>query len=112
MECQRYDFTIQQGATFHQQLEYEVDGVPIDITQWTARMQARKSYDLPVVVSLTTENSRITITDTNKIDLELTATQTAALPAGRYLYDLELVNTPDVERVLYGVFTVSAEVTK
>ena len=112
MNCQRYDFEIQQGATFHQQLEYEIDGEPFDITQWTARMQARKSYELPVVVSLTTENSRITITDTNKVDIELTAAQTAELVAGRYLYDLELVNGPDVERVLYGVFTVSAEVTK
>ena len=111
MNCQRYDFNIQQGATWFQQLAYEQDGDPVNIESYSARMQVRKSYDLPSVVSLTTANG-ITLDDVNKINLELTATQTAALVPGRYLYDVELVNGPDVERVLYGVFTVSAEVTK
>jgi hypothetical protein len=111
MDCQRYDFDVAQGATWFQQLAYEIDGEPVNIESWSARMKVRKSYDLPVVVSLTTENG-IVIDDVNKVNLELTAVQTAALVPGRYLYDVELVNGPDVERVLFGVFTVSAEVTK
>lgn len=112
MNCQRYDFNIQQGATWFQQLAYEQDGDPVNIESYSARMQVRKSYDLPSVVELTTGNERIKIDETNKINIELTAELTAALVPGRYLYDVELVNGPDVERVLYGVFTVSAEVTK
>jgi len=111
MDCQRYDFDVAQGATWFQQLAYEIDSEPVNIESWSARMKVRKSYDLPVVVSLTTENG-IVIDDVNKVNLELTAVQTAALVPGRYLYDVELVNGPDVERVLFGVFTVSAEVTK
>ena len=112
MNCQRYDFDVQQGATWFQQLAYEIDGEPVNIESYSARMKVRKSYDLPTVVELTTGNERIKIDETNKINIELTAALTAALVPGRYLYDVELVNGPDVERVLYGVFTVSAEVTK
>jgi hypothetical protein len=112
MDCQRYDFDVAQGATWFQQLAYEIDGEPVNIESWSARMKVRKSYDLPVVVELTTANNRIVIDDVNKVNLELTAVQTAALVPGRYLYDVELVNGPDVERVLFGVFTVFAEVTK
>jgi hypothetical protein len=112
MDCQRYDFEVPQGATWFQQLEYEIDGEPVNIESWSARMKVRKSYNLPVLIELTTGNERITIDETNKINLELTATDTAALAAGRYLYDVELVNEGDVERVLFGMFTVGAEVTK
>ena len=111
MNCQRYDFDVQQGATWFQQLAYEVDGEPVNIESYSARMKVRKSYDLPVVVSLSIDNG-IEIEDVNKINIELTATQTAALVPGRYLYDVELIDDDQVERVLFGVFTVSAEVTK
>lgn len=112
MDCQRYDFEVPQGATWFQQLEYEIDGEPVNIESWSARMKVRKSYNLPVLIELTTGNERIRIDETNKINIELTATDTAALAAGRYLYDVELVNEDDVERVLFGMFTVGAEVTK
>jgi hypothetical protein len=111
MDCQRYDFDVAQGATWFQQLAYEIDGEPVNIVSWSARMKVRKSYDLPAVVSLTTENG-IVIDDVNKVNLELNAVQTAALVPGRYLYDVELIDEDTVERVLFGVFTVSAEVTK
>ena len=113
MNCQRYDFDVQQGATWFQQLAYEIDGEPVNIEAYSCRMNVRKSYDLPVEVELSTGNGKISITETNKINLELSATETAALIAGRYLYDIELVNlNNDVERILYGMFTVHAEVTK
>lgn len=112
MTCQRYDIDVQQGATWFQQLAYQVDGEALDILSYEARMMVRKSYNLPAVANLTTENEKIVINDVNKINLELTADITAALVPGRYLYDVELVNGPDVERVLFGVFTVTAEVTK
>jgi len=112
MECQRYDLDVIQGATWFQQLEYEIDGEPVNIESYSCRMKVRKSYELPVVIDISTANNKITITETNKINLNLTATETAALIAGRYLYDIELVNTPDVERILFGVFTVLPEVTK
>ena len=112
MDCLRYDFDVLQGATFARDLQYQIQGEPVDIEGYTARMKVRKSYDLPVEIELTTSNGKITISNTNQIDLNLTATETAALTPGRYLYDLELVNGDYVERILQGIFTVIAEVTK
>jgi hypothetical protein len=112
MDCLRYDFDVLQGSTFTRDLEYQIQGEPVNIEGYTARMKVRKSYELPVVVELTTANQKIVISDTNKIDLSLTAAETAAISAGRYLYDFELVNGDYVERILQGVFTVMAEVTK
>jgi len=112
MDCQRYDLDVIQGATWFQQLEYEVDGEPVNIESYSCRMKVRKSYNLPTEIELSTGNNKISITETNKINLDLTASETGALVAGRYLYDIELVNGPDVERILYGMFTVNPEVTK
>lgn len=112
METQRYDLNIQQGARFFLNLQYEIDGDPVNIETYQVRMQLRKSYELPIAISLTTENGRIVVSDVNNIDLELTAALTEDLIAGRYLYDIELVQATIVERILFGVATVSAEVTK
>ena len=47
------------------------------------------------------------------ITLDLTDTQTSALKAGRYVYDLELVsNTLTVERIVEGIVTIYPEATK
>jgi hypothetical protein len=48
------------------------------------------------------------------IGLAFTAAQSANIKAGRYVYDLELVNsnTLTVERVVEGIVTVYPEATK
>jgi hypothetical protein len=47
------------------------------------------------------------------VTLSLTAAVTAAIVAGVYVYDLELVSSGGiVTRLLQGTFTVSAEVTR
>jgi hypothetical protein len=47
-----------------------------------------------------------------EVTLSLTATQTAALTAGRYVYDVELTIGSTVSRVIEGIVTVTPEVTK
>ena len=56
----------------------------------------------------------ITSPTTGEISITLTAAQTANVKAGRYVYDLELVNsnTTTVERVVEGIVTVYPEVTR
>ena len=51
---------------------------------------------------------------TGKVTISLTAAQTAAVKAGRYVYDVEITGTSPVEtlRVLEGLITVTPEVTK
>lgn len=110
------DLTINQGATFSQVINWKT-GSPaafVNTTGYTARMQARPSYtSATVTAELTTSNGRISLTNAGVITLSLTATETAALAAGRYVYDLEMVSSGgQVTRLLEGVLTVTPEVTR
>lgn len=67
-----------------------------------------------VILSLTTENNRISLgaSDWN-VNLLVDANTTANLTPGLYVYDLELVsNTGVVTRLIEGNFKVKAEVTR
>lgn len=109
------DFTIEQGATFNLLLTWEIDDVPVNITNWTARLQARVDVeDTEVILSLTTANGGITLGGAaGTISLDQTATQTALLPAGTYVYDLELISgVGAVTRLVQGELNISPEVTR
>ena len=47
-----------------------------------------------------------------EITISLTATQTSALNAGRYVYDIEIESNAETIRVLEGIVVVNPEVTK
>ena len=113
MPSVKYDIVIEQGATFGLTLTYEnPDETPIDLTGMTARMQVRDASDDSLIIELTTENGRITLGEaTGKITLAITAADTAALDRGG-VYDLELVNGTEVNRIIQGKATLSEEVTK
>ena len=109
------DFTIEQGATFNLLLTWKIDNVAVNLTNWTARLQARVDVeDTQTVLSLTTENGGITLGGAlGTISLDQTATQTALLPAGTYVYDLELISgVGAVTRLVQGELNISAEVTR
>lgn len=117
MSAAQYDLVIEQGATWSQSVQWKT-GSPataVNLSGYTARMQLRSSVSTSAAaLSLTTENGRIALTaNTGTITLSVSATDTAALTAGRYVYDLELVSGGgQVTRVMEGVVTVSAEVTR
>ena len=109
------NFTIEQGATFNLLLTWEIDNIPVNITNWTARLQARVDVeDSEVILSLTTSNGGITLGGAaGTISLDQTATQTALLPAGTYVYDLELISAAGaVTRLVQGELNISPEVTR
>jgi len=109
------NFTIEQGATFNLLLTWEIDGTPVNITNWTARLAARVDVeDSEVILSLTTTNGGITLGGAaGTISLNQTATQTALLPAGTYVYDLELISAVGaVTRLVQGELNISPEVTR
>lgn len=127
MPAAKKNLTIEQGATWRDSYTLLqpaptgtpiADMLPIDLTGYTARMQIRPDYaSTTVLVELTTENARITITPAaGTIALYISDTDTSALafadaPA---VYDLELVPPApgDVIRLLRGTVTLSPEVTK
>lgn len=82
---------------------------------YTARMQARDAHTAPsVLVELTTENGRIALGGAaGTIQLTIAATDTALLPSGLYVYDLELASAGGVvTRLLEGGCAVEPEVTR
>jgi hypothetical protein len=109
-----YNFTIEQGATFNLLMTWRIDNVPVNLTGYTARLQARIDVDeTDTILSLTT-GAGITLGGAaGTITLDQTATQTAVLPKGEYVYDLELQTSGGtVTRLLQGELNISAEVTR
>ena len=105
------NLAIDQGTTFTVTITVTDDtGSARNLTNYTARSQMRRSY-------YTTANTAFTANllspSDGTISLDLSASQTSALKAGRYVYDVELVsNTLTVERIVEGIVTIYPEATK
>lgn len=108
-----YNFTLDQGSVFYINLKYQdPTGTPINLTGNTARMQLRRQYSSPVVLTLTTDGGGIVITGaTGNIAIQITDEQTETLEEGFYVYDLELNNGGVISRLIQGTITVSPQVT-
>lgn len=109
-----YDFEWPQGDTFNLSLVWnDADEVPIPLGGYTARMQLRTAADSDdVVLELTTENGRITLTSPGGIAFNVDAEDMAAITAGSYRYDLEMVTGANVRKILKGKMKIVAEVTR
>ena len=110
------NLVIEQGATWEQGLQYnDSNGDPMDLTDHTARMHIRESYDsAEAFIELTTENGRITLGGAlGTIVLYISDEDTADLDFSSARYDLELA-LPDgtVKRLLRGKVKLLLEVTK
>ena len=115
MAATTYDILIEQGATYSQVVTYKESGVAVNLTGYTARMQVRSTLEsASTVVELTTANGRIALGGAaGTITLTISATDSAALTAGRGVYDLELISGSGiVTRLLQGVATISRNVTR
>ena len=114
MAAGKYDFKIEQGATFSRQVTWtDSTGTAINLTGYTVSGKVRKKY---------TDNTPLatfTCTITNAaggiFTFALTATQTAALVSTGVqegIYDIEASISGTVYRILEGVVTISPEVTR
>lgn len=107
--AQKVNLVIDQGTTFSSNfLVNDDDGNAVDLSSYTARSQLRKHY--------TSSNSTpftVTANSTGYVTLTLAANTTTNLTAGRYVYDVELVDASNVvSRILEGMITVTPEVTR
>jgi hypothetical protein len=114
-----YNINCDQGATFSRTITWKDSAnTAYNIAGYTARMQVRTAANAnSVIVSLTTENSRIAVGNTantaGQVTLTIDANTTANLTPGLYVYDLELVSGGGVvTRLIEGNFKVKAEVTR
>ncbi len=117
MTAGRLNLVIEQGATFALALTVDDSGTPRDLTGNTMRMSIRETIDdTDPLLSLTTENGRITILDQGDypgaFTISLAATDTDDLDFTSGVYDLEVVDGVNVERLLQGKVKLSPEVTR
>lgn len=103
------NIVIDQGTTFTLTVTLtNDDGTAKDLSDYTIASQMRKSYYTSTYTAFTTDKVNLT----GELTISLTATQTSALKAGRYVYDIEIEDSTETVRVLEGIVTVTPEVTK
>ncbi len=110
-----YNIQIDQGATYTLALSYKDSaGVPINLTNYTAAMQLRKTVGSATASLSLTSSSGIVITGaTGLLSITITATQSRDLVPDIYVYDLEITSAAGVvTRLIEGSAVVSAEVTR
>ena len=112
-----YNIVADQGATLSRTITWKDSAKrAINITGYTARMHVRATVESSTtVLELTTTNSRITLGGSSgTVTMTVSAADMAAIPEGKYVYDLEIVApvTGVVNRLIQGNFVVRPEVTR
>jgi hypothetical protein len=105
------DLTINQGTTFKRLITIaDVNNAPVNITNNTFRGQIRRRATSEEILA---EFTCIVVNPAEgKLTINLTDTQTSAIPAGEWVYDVEWINGLDVARLLEGTALTTAEVTR
>ena len=106
-----------QGSTFTQTIfARDVNGNLINLTGYSVRAKIKANYSTGTsLVDFTTSIQSGTTGDgyiSGKFDLSLTSTQTAALPANDWRYDVEVYSGTHVIRVKQGLVRINPEITK
>jgi hypothetical protein len=105
------NLVIDQGTTYSNELDLaNENGDGILLTGYTANAQIRKWYTSSNSIAFTTTVNN----STSSITLSLTANQTGAMTAGRYVYDVSLFDTGanTYTRIVEGIVTVTPRVTR
>jgi len=111
MAAGTYNFTLDQGSTFSRQLTVEDNNTAMDLSGYTGRMQMRSTHDSSTIALSFT----VTIANAaaGKLNISASATSTAGITEGIYVYDLEIESSAGtVTRLMEGNITVTPEVTR
>jgi len=109
----RYNISVIQGTTFDLKPVWKIGGVAVVLSNYSANMQVRYAADTALIVELSTSNGKITIDSAyGRINLHLSAADTAALTPGTYQYQLNItdLSSSTTYAILAGNFTVVAAV--
>jgi hypothetical protein len=101
---------IDQGTTFSLSLAVnDQNGDLKDLTGYTVAAQMRRSYYTTTSTNFT---AVVSLPEDGEVTISLTAVQTSAIKAGRYVYDIEITGDGETLRVLEGIVVINPEVTK
>ena len=110
LQKQTVNLVLDQGCTFEKVITAQnTTSGNVTISTGTCAAKMRQSYySSNNIATFTTA-----VTGSN-CTISLTATQTAALTPGVYVYDIEYTQSDEttVERLAQGIITISAEATK
>lgn len=108
-----YNIVIDQGATWNWNFNVSTNGTAWDLSSYTFAMQVREStVSTTKLLDLPTDGT-VTMDASGNISVTVSATKTNTLPAGRWVYDLELTSAGgQVTRLLEGRFIVNIQVTE
>ena len=110
-----YSMTVYAGADFDRTFTVTQGGTALNLTGYTAAMMVRDAVDGTATPLLSlTSGSGITLGGTaGTIQVAITNAQSAAIPAGSYAYDLEIISgSSAITRILQGAVNVSGNVTR
>jgi hypothetical protein len=109
----KHDLTIFRGDTLDQPFKVwanDAETVDFDLTGWTVTGQIRgkpDNYDLDGEFTID-----VTDAAAGEFTASLTAAETTDFPTGDRVYDIQIEAGPDRYTVVYGTFTVRADVTR
>ena len=110
LQKQTVNIALDQGCTFEKVITAQNSASQnVTISTGTCAAKMRQSYySSNNITALTTAVAGSNVT------ISLTATQTAAVSPGNYVYDVEYTqsDTTTIERVAEGIITISSEATK
>lgn len=130
MAAGKYSFVIEQGATVDFEIQYkDSNNVPIDLTDYSARMQLRPSVEsntiyLTLSSSLNADGTGLNMSGSNgstpptsgSIGIYIASCTSSALTFSEAYYDLEIYSgsgvCPYTVRLLEGKVKLSKEVTR
>ncbi len=122
----KYNFVIQQGTTVDFEIQWnDINGDPIDLTPYSARMQIRSDYGSSgtLFASLTSTldsdgtglnlsgSNSAKIPESGSIGLTISAASSSNFTFEEAKYDLEMVSGSYVTRLLEGKVKLRKEVT-
>ena len=106
------ELSCDQGTDFSVNIDLtNDDGSVINVTNYTFSSSIRKSY----YSANATANLDITIASAanGNVAISMNAATTSNIKAGRYLYDIKMVDSSNVtSRVIEGIITVYPQITK
>ena len=114
MKPGRFKFVITQGDTFHTSPAWKINNSYVNVTGYSAKMDVKIApTSTSTIIELSSDNGRITVGGIDgKFTLDLSPAETGALPAGNYIYDLDVTSPGGVvTTLLTGGFTVVTQVT-
>jgi hypothetical protein len=115
MALSTYNISAEQGSDYLAAIAYtDDDGDIVNLSGYTSRMQVRKfTGSANAVLSLANTAGMTISASAGTITLSIPAEALKAVPAGSYVYDLEIVSGAGVvTKLLQGTFDVDAEVTR